>query len=88
MFIGPKQSYEDTIYFTAHLMPIYPSSIGTHHDGNGNGCASGALYLMAPRLPVITDPALRNNPFTFSTCSQQAITQYLASLGRLVPLSM
>ncbi|KAL4221192.1 A disintegrin and metalloproteinase [Mactra antiquata] len=68
-----------TVHIAAHELG---HNIGTRHDGNGNSCQSSSLYLMAPRLPTIYDPSIRTNPWTFSTCSQNAIKTFIDGLGR------
>lgn len=59
-------------------------SFGSHHDGgvSSQACPEADMYLMAPRMSGVTDPAKAYNPWRFSPCSRANIYDYIDTLDR------
>ena len=62
----------------------YLFSLGASHDGySSNGCPADLMYLMAGSLPnsEYISPSLASNPFDFSSCTRQAVANYIIGLA-------
>lgn len=53
-------------------------SLGMHHDGDANSCPADDFFVMAPTSALPTTRAKASNPWTFSPCSVEVLTSFLA----------